>query len=95
MEEIKEELKWWGIRYQLPHSFVQKIKNNSDIIDALTAAGGSAIVASGGLAAPIVGMIAAYIKVELVLIKRLDKGKGVYLDRPLWTSAILIPSSVT
>ena len=58
-------------------------------------AGGSAIVAAGLLAAPAVALIAALIKLELLLIKRLDKGKGVYLTNYIGSAFIWIPSSVT
>jgi hypothetical protein len=60
--------------------------------------GGAALVASGVLAGPVVAIIAAFIKLQLVLIKRLDKGQGVYLTSygigTNFISVVWIPSSV-
>ncbi|MFK0735392.1 MAG: hypothetical protein ACIWVG_30360 [Gloeotrichia echinulata HAB0833] len=86
---------WYSTRIKLSHSLVQKISETTDIIDCLMTAGGSAIVAAGLLAAPAVALIAALIKLELLLIKRLDKGKGVYLTNYIGTGNVFwIPSSV-
>jgi hypothetical protein len=90
-----EVINWYSRRIKLSHSLVQKISEDSDIVDCLMSAGGSAIVAAGLLAAPAVALIAALIKLELLLIKRLDKGKGVYLINYIGSAFIWIPSSVT
>jgi hypothetical protein len=79
MSDFEFDYKWWRSRVKLSHALVTRISDSQDITDTLLSGGGALIVASGGLAAPVVTVIAAYIKLELVLIKRLDKGNGVYL----------------
>ena len=79
MSDFEFEYKWWRSRVKLSHSLVTRITNSQDIADALLSAGGAALVAAGLLTSPIVSAIAAFIKLELMLIKHLDKGNGVYL----------------
>jgi hypothetical protein len=79
MSDFEFDYKWWRSRVKLSHSLVTRIIASQDITDTLLSGGGAVVVASGVLAAPIIAIIAAYIKLELLLIKRLDQGNGVYL----------------
>lgn len=74
MSDFEIDRKWWRIRIKLSHFLVKKISESSDIAECLMSAGGAALVAAGLLAAPIVALVAAFIKLELLLIKRLDTG---------------------
>ena len=87
-EKITFKRKLLGWQMKIPHHLVQSLNKNSDIVDAISAGAGIA-----GIALPVVGIIAAYIQLQLVLIKRLDKGKGVYITK-VGSSLILIPSTV-
>lgn len=90
MEKITIDSNWYGVRLKLPDHVVKKIIENSDIADVIMTAGGATIVATGGLTAPIMALIIAFIKLQLLLIKRLNKGKGVYIVKP-WIGNIIFP----
>ncbi len=91
-KKVTFEMKLWGWRMKIPHNLVKKLNKNSDIADLITSAGGAGALALG-MTAPIVAVVAVYIKLQLVLIKRLDKGKGVYVKK-YFTGFILIPSTI-
>lgn len=67
------------IKIKLSHSLVERIIDSRDIIDCLMTGGGAALVALGTISAPVVAVIAACIKLQLLLIKRMDRRNGVYL----------------
>lgn len=98
MRDFEFQYKWYCSQIKLSHSLVQKISESSDITDALMSGGGAFLVASGVLTAPLIAVIASFIKLELVLIKRFDKGKGVYLTSYgvglTFLGILWIPSSV-
>lgn len=81
----------WGWKMKIPHHMVKKLTENSDIVDLMTSAGSAGALALG-MASPIVALVVVYIKLHLVIIKRLDKGKGVYLSK--YFIGGLVPSTV-
>jgi len=68
---------WAGEVLALDHQEVTELTTALDIGSAV-----SAVLAAVPGAAPIVGIISAYLQLEKVLVQAVDKGNGVYLTLP-------------
>jgi hypothetical protein len=83
-----------GYRVVLHEEDLKTLYESRDLIHAIMSLGGTAIAASGGTTAILVPFIVGYIALELALIKRADKGNGVYLNGDIFSPLVIVPSAI-
>jgi|GEM_PF-5853910 len=87
--KVQKIEKWYGMGFKthITHDTIKKLKNNADITNGtlglINAGGGIAAATTAGVAmstpiAPLVVLFTSLIKIYLGLIKKRDKGNGVY-----------------
>ncbi|WP_197039987.1 hypothetical protein [Nocardia sp. NRRL WC-3656] len=81
--EVSAEAKWWGFRVFLNH---EAVNLSAEIYPRI------ATLVGQFLPAPIGTIVGAYCKAHSVIMKRVDKGRGVVLTSPWVAIAALVPT---
>ena len=93
-ERITAKATRFGYTFYLPDRVIKEMDKSRDVFAAFMAFGGSLIWASGGTLAPLVAIVAGYVALQMAVIRRMNKGRGVRLKAWWIAPHVLFPKAL-